>query len=128
MGSADIVDEVNALLKLGVGDPYRLEHIKQAYILNSTIWKSDKRFLEQLKEKHKIIREIRGKGLMIGIELKYEVKDILMDGIEKGVLLLYSGRNIIRLLPPLVISEEDITKVLETLDILLSAEEKRKNV
>jgi len=84
--------------------------------------------LEQLKEKHKIIREIRGKGLMIGIELKYEVKDILMDGIEKGVLLLYSGRNIIRLLPPLVISEEDITKVLETLDILLSAEEKRKNV
>jgi len=65
---------------------------------------------------------------MIGIELKYEVKDILLDGIEKGVLLLYSGRNIIRLLPPLVISEEDITKVLETLDVLLSAEEKRKNV
>ena len=84
--------------------------------------------LEQLKEKHKIIREIRGKGLMIGIELKYEVKDILMDGIEKGVLLLYSGRNIIRLLPPLVISEEDTTKVLETLDVLLTAEEKRKNV
>ncbi len=83
--------------------------------------------LEQLKEKHKIIREIRGKGLMIGIELKYEVKDILMDGIEKGVLLLYSGRNIIRLLPPLVISEEDTTKVLETLDVLLTAEEKRKN-
>ena len=37
MGSEDVVDDVNALLKLGVGDPYRLEHIKQAYILNSTI-------------------------------------------------------------------------------------------
>jgi len=84
--------------------------------------------LELLKDKHKIIREIRGKGLMIGIELKFEVKDILMDGIEKGVLLLYSGRNIIRLLPPLVISEDDITKVLETLDILFSAEEKRNHV
>ena len=84
--------------------------------------------LELLKDKHKIIREIRGKGLMIGIELKFEVKDILMDGIEKGVLLLYSGRNIIRLLPPLVISQEDITKVLETLDILFSAEEKRNHV
>lgn len=84
--------------------------------------------LERLKEKHKIIREVRGKGLMIGIELKFEVKDILMDGIKNGVLLLYSGRNIIRLLPPLVISEEDITKVLETLDVLFSAEEKRKNV
>ena len=72
--------------------------------------------LKQLKEKHKIIREIRGKGLMIGIELKFEVKDILMDGINKGILLLYSGRNIIRLLPPLVITEEDISRVLETFD------------
>ena len=65
---------------------------------------------------------------MIGVELKFEVKDILMDGIEKGILLLYSGRNILRLLPPLVISEDDITKVLEVLDELFTAEEKRKNV
>ena len=52
MGSVDVIDEVNALLKLGVGDPYRLEHIKQAYILNSTIWKSDERYLEQLRKKY----------------------------------------------------------------------------
>ena len=84
--------------------------------------------LEALKEKHKIIREVRGKGLMIGVELKFEVKDILMDGIKDGILLLYSGRNILRLLPPLVISEDDITKVLETLDSLLSKEEERRNV
>jgi len=84
--------------------------------------------LQSLKEKHKIIREVRGKGLMIGVELKFEVKNILMDGIKNGVLLLYSGRNILRLLPPLVISEEDITKVLETLDVLLSKEEDRRNV
>ncbi len=84
--------------------------------------------LEALKAKHQIIREIRGKGLMIGIELKFEVKDILMDGIKNGVLLLYSGRNILRLLPPLVFTEEDITKVLETLDVLLTKEEERRNV
>ena len=84
--------------------------------------------LERLKEKHKIIREVRGKGLMIGVELKFEVKDILLEGIQKGVLLLYSGKNIIRLLPPLVITEEDITKVIEMLDVLLSKEEERKNV
>ncbi|MFB3114111.1 MAG: aspartate aminotransferase family protein [Nitrosopumilaceae archaeon] len=84
--------------------------------------------LEDLKEKHKIIREVRGKGLMIGVELKFEVKDILMDGIKNGILLLYSGRNILRLLPPLVISEDDTTKVLETLDSLLSKEEERRNV
>ena len=84
--------------------------------------------LENLKEKHKIVREIRGKGLMIGVELRFEVKNILMDGIKSGVLFLYSGRNILRLLPPLVISEEDVTKVLETLDILFSREEERRNV
>ena len=52
MDSEDIVDNVNALLKLNVGDPYRLEHIKQAYILNKTIWKSDDRYLTQLREKY----------------------------------------------------------------------------
>jgi len=83
--------------------------------------------LERLKEKHTVIRDIRGKGLMIGIELKFEVKDILMEGIEKNLLLLYSGRNILRLLPPLVISEEDVTKSLEILDELLTNEENRRN-
>ena len=84
--------------------------------------------LEKLKEKHHMIREIRGKGLMIGVELKFEVKDILMNLMKEGVLMLYSGRNILRILPPLVISKEDITKVLETLDIVLTKEEQKSNV
>ena len=83
--------------------------------------------LEALKEKHNIIREIRGKGLMIGVELKFEVKDILMEGIEKNLLLLYSGRNILRLLPPLVITEQDVIRSLEILDELFTNEEKRRN-
>jgi len=83
--------------------------------------------LEELKSKHKIIREVRGKGLMIGVELKFEVKDILMEGIKNGLLLLYSGRNILRFLPPLVISEEDIVKTLQILDGLLTNEENRRN-
>jgi acetylornithine/LysW-gamma-L-lysine aminotransferase len=86
------------------------------------------RGLDELKSKHKIIREIRGKGLMIGVELKFEVKDILMEGIKNGLLLLYSGRNILRFLPPLVISEEDVTKTLKILDMLLTNEEARRNV
>ena len=84
--------------------------------------------LEKLKEKHPIIREIRGKGLMIGVEIKFEVRDILMNLIKDGVLMLYSGRNILRILPPLVITEEDITKVLQSLDSVLSEEEKKRNV
>ena len=84
--------------------------------------------LEKLKEKHNIIREIRGKGLMIGIEMKFEVRDILMGLIKEGVLMLYSGRNILRILPPLVISEEDVTKVLHALDSVLSEEERKRSV
>ena len=84
--------------------------------------------LEKLKEKHSMIREIRGKGLMIGIEMKFEVKDILMELIKKGVLMLYSGRNILRILPPLVISEEDVTKVLHALDSVLTEEGEKRNV
>jgi len=65
---------------------------------------------------------------MIGVEMKFEVKDILFDGIANNLLLLYSGKNILRLLPPLVITESDIDKALETLDIILTKEEQRRNV
>ena len=84
--------------------------------------------LERLREKHKIIREIRGKGLMIGVEMKFDVRDILFDGITNNLLLLYSGKNILRLLPPLVISESDINKALEILDNILTKEGQRRNV
>lgn len=84
--------------------------------------------LKKLAQKHSIIREIRGKGLMIGVELKFDVRDILMEGIKHNLLLLYSGRNVLRFLPPLVINEKEINTVLDTLDILLSNEEKRRNV
>ena len=64
--------------------------------------------LKKLAETHPIIREVRGMGLMIGVELKFDVKDILMDAIDKGVLLLYSGRNVLRFLPPLSISQQEV--------------------
>ena len=52
MDSPDVVDAVNELLKLGVGDPYRLEHIKQAYIQNKTIWATDGSYLQNMREKY----------------------------------------------------------------------------
>jgi acetylornithine/LysW-gamma-L-lysine aminotransferase len=51
-----------------------------------------------------------------------------MGLIEEGVLMLYSGRNILRILPPLVITEEDVTKVLDALDVVITKEEEKKNV
>ena len=52
MDSTDVVDEVNSLLKLGVGDPYRLEHIKQTYVQNQKIWITDENYLKRLREKY----------------------------------------------------------------------------
>ncbi len=83
--------------------------------------------LEGLRERHPIIREVRGKGLMIGVELRFDVREILMALIREGVLMLYSGRNILRILPPLVITGEEVAKVLQTLDSVLTAEERKRN-
>jgi acetylornithine/LysW-gamma-L-lysine aminotransferase len=84
--------------------------------------------LMSLKERHKIIREVRGLGMMLGVELRFEVKDVLFDGISRGLLMLYSGRNIIRLLPPLVMDESTVSRAVEIMDAVLTREEQRKNV
>ena len=82
--------------------------------------------LLEIKEKYKIVREVRGLGLMLGVEMRFDVKDILLDGIKNGILLLYSGRNILRLLPPIVMKEEEVNKSLELIDKLINNEEKRR--
>jgi acetylornithine/LysW-gamma-L-lysine aminotransferase len=84
--------------------------------------------LNRLKEKHKIIRQVRGIGMMLGVELRFDVKDVLFDGIRGGLLMLYSGRNIIRLLPPLVMDEMTVSRAVDIIDIILTSEEKRRNV
>ncbi len=84
--------------------------------------------LNRLQEKHKIVRQVRGLGMMLGVELRFDVKDILFDGIRHGLLLLYSGRNILRLLPPLVMDETTISRVVDIMDTIFTNEEKRRNV
>ena len=84
--------------------------------------------LVALGDKHKIVREVRGLGMMLAVELRFDVKDILFEGIKNGLLMLYSGRNIIRLLPPLVMDEKTISETLKIMDQLLTKEENRRNV
>ena len=84
--------------------------------------------LLQLKDNHRIVRDVRGLGLMLALELRFDIKDILFDGIKEGLLMLYSGRNIIRLLPPLVLDEVKVAKTLSIMDKLLTKEEERRDV
>ena len=82
--------------------------------------------LLEIKEKYKIVREVRGLGMMLGVEMRFDVKDILLDGIKNGIMMLYSGRNILRLLPPIVMKEEEVNKSLELINKVIYSEEKRR--
>ena len=62
-----------------------------------------------------IIREVRGLGLIIGIELKQKSAPLIKDLADRGILALPAGMNVIRLLPPLVIEEEQLDQVFDTL-------------
>jgi len=68
-----------------------------------------------------IIREVRGLGLMVGIELKVRVTPILQALQERGVLALPAGRTVLRLLPPLVIAESDLERVVAVVAEVLRA-------
>jgi acetylornithine aminotransferase/acetylornithine/N-succinyldiaminopimelate aminotransferase len=80
-------------------------------------------FLEKLvnlQSKYNIIKEIRGKGLMIGIELAInKAEEIKNRCFEKKYLVGSVGQNIIRLLPPLIITKDDINEMIEMFDGVL---------
>ena len=79
--------------------------------------------LNQLKEAHKIVREVRGLGLMIGVETRFEVRDFILESIPRGVLVLDAGRNVLRFLPPLVITRPHIDRTIEVLDEVIGEKE-----
>ena len=77
-------------------------------------------FLEELRRiESKKIREVRGMGLMIGVELKEKAGPHVQKLMEKGVIVLLAGATVIRLLPPLVISRPQIDTVVLALNEVL---------
>ncbi|MDH5664502.1 MAG: aminotransferase class III-fold pyridoxal phosphate-dependent enzyme, partial [Candidatus Bathyarchaeota archaeon] len=82
--------------------------------------------LEVLRARHKIVREVRGLGLMLGMELRFDVLNIILKCMERGVLVLDAGRNILRFLPPLVIEREHIDRVIDILDTVMEEEKNER--
>jgi acetylornithine/LysW-gamma-L-lysine aminotransferase len=76
--------------------------------------------LQQIESAH--IREVRGLGLMVGIELRHKVAPYLKALQERKVIALNAGMTVIRLLPPLVISYEQIDNVVTALAEVLTTE------
>ena len=76
--------------------------------------------LEDIKTHHSgIVKEIRGLGLMIGIELTTPARPIVLDLLEHGFLAGAAGENVLRLLPPLIIEPPHINEALEAIDASL---------
>lgn len=90
-------------------------------------------FLDEVKEKAKLLQEglirlrekypaikVRGKGLLLGIELMEEVGGWIEKAREKGVLLLTAGPKVIRILPPLTVSLDEIHEFLQVMDLIFA--------
>lgn len=75
--------------------------------------------LLELKAKYSFIKDVRGIGFMQGIELDKPVAPIIAKAIENGLLLVNAGTHIIRFVPSLIASKEDIDKAMSILDTAL---------
>jgi acetylornithine/succinyldiaminopimelate/putrescine aminotransferase len=72
--------------------------------------------LRDLASRHAIIKEVRGKGLIVGCELDREAGPIVLKGLEAGFLLIAAVGTVLRMIPPLIVEKEMIDKLLEFLD------------
>ncbi len=68
-----------------------------------------------------LIKEIRGRGLMIGMEMTVDVNPIIEKGYENGLLLVNAGTDVIRFIPPLVVEKQHVDVLVDKLSAILSA-------
>ena len=102
---------INAVLDL-FEENHIIEHVNQIgdYLANR---------LDELVDKYDFITERRGVKLMQGLVFDRPVGDIIGKALEKGLILINAGPNIIRFVPPLVIEEENVDKMIEILTFCL---------
>ncbi|GFI24525.1 acetylornithine aminotransferase [Lachnospiraceae bacterium] len=72
--------------------------------------------LDELAVKYDCIKAHRGVGLMQGLECDVPVNEIINEAIAKGLLLINAGANIIRFIPPLIVSKADVDNMIEIID------------
>ncbi len=102
---------VDALLEEGLVDNAR----KMGELL--------KRGFSQIESK--LIREVRGLGLMLGIDMRFEAINVILKSLEGGVIVLEAGKTVLRLLPPLVITKDEVERVLTVVSDSIKEEEKK---
>lgn len=104
------------------------EAIDKEKLLANTVITSSYLFkkLNDLKRKHSLIREVRGMGLMAGVELEVEGKGIYEECLNRKLLINCTQGNVLRLMPPLVVKEKEIDRAVQILEEVLVAEEEKR--
>jgi acetylornithine/succinyldiaminopimelate/putrescine aminotransferase len=72
--------------------------------------------LEAIKRKFPFIQEVRGKGLILGMELKMDGGSIVKEMMESGILINCTMGNVLRFLPPLIVKKEEVDQVVAALE------------
>lgn len=76
--------------------------------------------LNALKEKYDFIAEVRGMGLMLGLELKFSAREFVNKALQEGLIINCVQENVLRFVPPLIITEKEAEKAAGILDLLFS--------
>ena len=75
--------------------------------------------LDELKDKYDFIIDRRGAGFMQGLVFNRPVADVINKALEKGLILINAGAEIIRFVPPLIITKENVDDMIDILDTCL---------
>jgi acetylornithine/N-succinyldiaminopimelate aminotransferase len=81
------------------------------------------RRLKDIAAKHSMVKDVRGRGLMWGLELTRDAAPVVPAGLERGVVVNRTAETVVRLLPPLIITEAEVDEGLARLDAALGAVE-----
>ena len=72
--------------------------------------------IEEIRGKFPFVKEVRGKGLILGMELKIDGSSIVNEMLKKKILINCTMGNVLRFLPPLIVTKEEIDRVVKTLE------------
>lgn len=81
--------------------------------------------LDDLQKQFPFIREVRGQGLMIGADLTFSGKQLVLDAMEQGLLMNCTHDTVLRFLPPYIVTEKEIDRAVAILKRVLHAAQKR---
>jgi len=141
IGAAIATDDIASSLKGGehtstfAGNPLScaaasatLDFIKQNDLPGQARDKGErmKSGLSKIAYEHKLVREVRGLGLMLALQTRVDIHSQLLSAEEKGVIFAYSGRDTFRFLPALVIGESQISRGLEVLSQVIGEDESNR--